>query len=176
MNKNQLLARLTILTLLVMLLSACGGAVTATPAEVTAPTSAPAAVEPPGPAAIAQSFYQAMNAADIDAAMALVAEDVKCRGACYLNGKESFRSFMQGSINMGGHVELSDLQVDGNKVSYRWTAYNTDNIPVAYGTETLQVESGLIGFMETLPGTGAPQAENVPDPVKVTQNYYEALN
>ena len=40
MNKNQLLARLTILTLLVMLLSACGGAMTATPAEVTAPTSA----------------------------------------------------------------------------------------------------------------------------------------
>lgn len=102
---------------------------------------------------VVQEYYEALNAGDIETAMALVSEDVKCRGACYLNGKTSFRSFMQGSINMGGRVELRDLQVDGDKVSYNWTAYNTDDVPVALGTETLQIENGLIILMETQTGS-----------------------
>jgi ketosteroid isomerase-like protein len=107
------------------------------------------AVTASDPAAIAQSFYQAINEGDIDAAMQLVAEDVKCRGACYLSGKQSFQSYIQGSINMGGRVELSDLQVNGESVTYIWTAYNTDGVQVALGEETLQIQSGKIILLET---------------------------
>jgi ketosteroid isomerase-like protein len=107
------------------------------------------AVTASDPATIAHSFYQAINEGDIDAAMQLVAEDVKCRGACYLSGKQSFQSYIQGSINMGGRVELSDLQVNGESVTYIWTAYNTEGVQVALGEETLQIQSGKIILLET---------------------------
>jgi ketosteroid isomerase-like protein len=113
----------------------------------------PSAAVQVDPAAIAQEFYKATNAGDLEAAMALVAEDVKCRGSCYLNGKESFRSFIQGSINIGGgggRVELSDLNVDGDKVTYTWEAFSKDGFFQARGVETLQIQDGLIVLMETI--------------------------
>ena len=139
MNTKRLLS--TVMLLLVtasLLLAACAPAAPATPAAAD-------------PTAIAQEFYKATNAGDIEAAMALVAEDVKCRGGCYLTGKEAFRSFIQGSINLGrgGHVELSDLQVEGDKVTYYWKAYNKDGNLSASGVEALQIRDGLIILMET---------------------------
>jgi ketosteroid isomerase-like protein len=47
--------------------------------------------KPSDPSAIAQNFYQALNAGDLEAAMTLVADDVKCRGECYFTGKDLFR-------------------------------------------------------------------------------------
>jgi ketosteroid isomerase-like protein len=105
------------------------------------------------PATVAQSFYQALNEGNLDAAMQLVAEDIKCRGACYLSGKQSFQFYIQGSINMGGRVELSDLQVNGDSVTYIWTAYNTDGSEVALGEETMQIQNGQIILFETQLGT-----------------------
>ena len=180
MNKKRLFLTLTILTVASLFLAACGSAAPATPtsAPVMDLTSEPVVTLPDvDPATIAQDFYKAINAQDIEAAMALVADDVKCRGACYLTGKASFRSFMQGSINMGGHVELADLKVDGDKVSYVWTAYNTDNVPVAHGSETLQIQNGLIILMETQSGVApAAPAASTSDPVAVVGQFYELLN
>jgi ketosteroid isomerase-like protein len=130
------------------------GKITFDGTEDTAPQPAQApALEPVDPAAIAQEFYRAANAGDLEAAMVLVAEDVKCRGGCYLTGKESFRSYIQGSINLsaGGRVELSDLQVEGDKVTYRWEAFNKDGNFVASGVEVLQIQNGKIILMEILP-------------------------
>ena len=141
--------------ILAQALAACG--TTAPTAPASEPTAAPpvptATPEPVDPAAIAQEFYKATNAGDLEAAMALVAEDVKCRGGCYLTGKEAFRSYILGSINLGngGQVELSDLQVEGDKVTYRWEAYNKDGSFVASGVEALQIQDGKIILMEILP-------------------------
>jgi hypothetical protein len=142
--------------ILAPLLVACGTAAPAAP--VSEPTTAPSVPtstpEPVDPAAIAQEFYRATNAGDLEAAMALLAENVKCRGGCYITGKEAFRSYIQGSINIGGggsRVELSDLQVEGDKVTYRWEAYNKDGNFVASGVETLQVKDGQIILMEIQP-------------------------
>jgi ketosteroid isomerase-like protein len=117
----------------------------------TEDTAPPQAQESADPSAIAQEFYSAVNAGDIEAAMALVAEDVKCQGGCYLNGKEAFRSYILGSIKLarGGHVELSDLQVEGDNVTYYWKAYNKDGNLSASGVEALQIKDGLIILMET---------------------------
>jgi hypothetical protein len=80
---------------------ACGTAARDVPTSVptTAPPSTPTATitpEPADPAAIVQSFYQAYNEGDVEAALTFVADDIKCRGHCYLKGKESFRSFIEG--------------------------------------------------------------------------------
>ncbi len=180
MNTKYILFILLITLCVAQALAACGTAAPVAP--VSEPTIAPrpavpATSEPVDAATVARSFYEAANAGDIEAAMALVAENVKCRGACYITGKESFRSYIQGSINMGGRVELSDLQVDGEKVSYNWKAYNTDDIPVALGMETLQIENGLIVLMETQTGTvSAAPAANASDPVTVVRQFYELLN
>jgi ketosteroid isomerase-like protein len=113
----------------------------------------PVAAEQPDPAAIAQEFYEATNAGNLEAAMALVAEDIKCRGGCYLTGKEAFRSYIQGGIKLsnGGWVELSGLQVEGDQVSYRWEAYNRDGNLSASGNEVLQIREGKIVLVEILP-------------------------
>jgi len=150
MNTKHLL--FILLVILAQALAACG---TATPAaSASEPTIAPTAMpELANPSAIAQDFYKATNNGDIEAAMALVAEDVQCRGGCYLTGKESFRSWIQGGINSGGRVEISDLKVEGDKVTYNWTAYNKDGVYVAEGVETLQIKDGQIILMESQAGT-----------------------
>ena len=153
MNTKYVL--LILIVILAQALAACGSA--APTAPVSEPTLAPAVPtampEPVDPAAIAQDFYKAVNAGDIESAMALVAEDVKCRVGCYITGKEAFRSFIQGSINIGGggRVDISDLQVEGEKVTYRWEAYNQDGSFVASGGESLQIKNGHIILMEILP-------------------------
>lgn len=161
-----------------LFLAACGSAALATPASnpIIAPTSAPANVlEATDPALVAQNFYAALNAGDVETAMTLVAEDVKCRGECYLDGKESFRFLMQGTVNKGGRMEVKDLQVNGEQVSYAWIAYNIDDVPVASGMETLQIENGLIVLMETQEGF-TPAAADIAQPVDVVRQFYELLN
>jgi DNA-binding beta-propeller fold protein YncE len=176
MNTKRMLFILFITLCVAQALAACGTAVPTAPASepttalpvstaesLVAATAEPAIiVKMTDPAAVARDFYKALNAGNIETAMALVSEDVKCRGACYLNGKTSFRSFMQGGINMGGRVELNDLQVDGDKVSYNWTAYNTDDVPVALGTESLQIQNGLIILMETRSGSAPVEPAEKP--------------
>ena len=106
--------------------------------------------KPSGPDAIAQNFNQAMNNGDIDAAMVLVADDVKCRGECYFTGKDLFRAFIQSGIDRGGRIDISDLKVDGDKVTYNWKAYSDAGFFQAAGTETIQIKDGLIIQMESV--------------------------
>lgn len=79
----------------------------------------------------------------------LVASDIQCRGNCYLNSKQSFQSFIQGSINVGGRVDISDLTVEGDKVTYNWTAYSDAGFFQARGVETLQIKDGKIILMQS---------------------------
>ena len=123
---------LILLVILTQALAACGSAAPAT-----------------DPAAVAQSFYKAVNEGDIDAAMALVADDIKCRGGCYLDGIESFRAYIQGGINGNGPTEISDLKVEGDTVTYNWAAYTKEGFLEARGVETLQIKDGKIILMES---------------------------
>jgi len=100
------------------------------------------------PASIAQNFYRAINDGDIEAAMSLVAENVTCRGQCYFTGKELFRAFMMSSINGGFRIDMSDLTVDGDKVSYIVKVYSKAGFFQGAGKETLQIKDGMIVLME----------------------------
>jgi ketosteroid isomerase-like protein len=98
---------------------------------------------------IAQKHYEAINTGNLEAAMSLVAEDVKCRGTCYLNGKESYQFLVQGFIQTGGRTELSDFVVDGDKVTYNWIGYNQNNAVAGGGTEFMQIKDGKIILIES---------------------------
>jgi ketosteroid isomerase-like protein len=93
---------------------------------------------------IVQKLHEAINTGDIEAAMAYVADDIECRGAVYLTGKESYRSVIQTDINSGSRAEISELRVKGDTVTYNWEAYSKDGFFQARGTETLQIKDGLI--------------------------------
>src|SRR4030095_9054004 len=94
MNTKRILFILFVI--LAQVLAACGTAATpvAPASESTlAPTSASvptATPEPADPAEIVQGFWAAMEAGDVESAMTFLAEDAKCRGACYFSSPESF--------------------------------------------------------------------------------------
>jgi ketosteroid isomerase-like protein len=112
MKTSRFAAAATVLTLL---LSAC-----ATPSP--APTS--------GPAAVVQARYDALNAGNVDAAAALLADDAVfvsspnslARGAT-LKGKGEIRANMQREATSGAKVETSNFQVNGDTVTYSIRAY-----------------------------------------------------
>jgi hypothetical protein len=100
------------------------------------------------PAAIAQSFYQAYNAGDLEALMALAAEDIKVRGGAYLTGKDRFRFNMEADLKQGFQGEIGDLQVDGDTVTYTVRIYNQSGTLLITGEETLHIKDGLIYLID----------------------------
>lgn len=132
-------------------LTACGSPATsvALPSEPTLlPTSAPAptvAPEPADPAAVVQSFWDSLKAEDIDAAMALLSEDVKCRGACYITGKESVRFYVQGIIDAGLVTEINNLTIEGDTVTYLYKVFRNGFLVEENAEgESMQVVDGKI--------------------------------
>jgi len=99
---------------------------------------------------IVQQYYALINAGDLDGSMAFVADDVKCRGACYLTGKAAYQAYVQGIIHGGGRKELSDFAVDGDKVTYLYAFYNKGGHDVVIsGTEFMQLKDGKIILIES---------------------------
>ena len=106
---------------LALAMTACNAATpTSAPTAVPTivPTLVPTSTPTPDPAAVVQSFWNAMEAKDVQAAMALVADDAKCRGACYFSGPDSFNAYLQGIIKAGLTTEIGDLKVEGDTVTY----------------------------------------------------------
>jgi hypothetical protein len=68
---------------------------------------------------------------------------------CHLDGKGSFQSFIQGGMNAGGRLDISELTIEGDKVTYNWTAYSDAGFFQARGMETLQIKDGKIIFMQS---------------------------
>src|SRR5687768_15941734 len=106
----------TLVVFLVGLISGC-----AAPAPTTTPTAAPTSTLPSptlasptvsvaDPAAVVQGFWDALSERDLDAAMTFLADDIQCRGMCYLNGKKSLRFFLQGRLETGIVFEIHHLQ------------------------------------------------------------------
>ncbi len=95
-----------------------------------------------------QSFYKAFNDGDIDATMAFVADDIKCRGHCYITGKEAFRSFIHGGINGGDQIEISDLRVSEDKVIHNYEVYRSGVLTARGVDAVLQIRDGKIILFE----------------------------
>ena len=99
---------------------------------------------------IVQQYYGLINAGDLEGAMSFVAEDVKCRGACYLTGKTAYQAYIQGLIHRGGRKELSDFRVAGDKVTYLYAYYDKNGRDVIIsGAEFMQFKDGKIILIES---------------------------
>lgn len=143
-------------------LAACGAPATqAAPEPTLVPTSMPDPVQP-DPIAVVQAFFTARNAKDIDAAMALVAENARWRGTPTLTGKASIRSFLEGDVNAGYTNEISDLRSTKDRVTFTWSAYLNGTLQVT-GEDTFVVEDGLITTFESYAVLGSDIRPDIPE-------------
>ena len=143
----------TIMLFVLGLISSC-----ATPAQIitTVPelklTLPPAMFPAPiaDPAQVVQGFWKAMNKRDLDGAMAFLTDDIQCRGACYLNGKEALQSLIQGIFKLErvGEIEIHSLQVEGDTVTYLVDYYSKEGILKASREEVMRIQDGKIIYWE----------------------------
>jgi ketosteroid isomerase-like protein len=150
--------------ILAQVLAACGSPAPATesPTEPTlVPTSVPEPVGP-DPIAVVQDFYAALKVNDVDAAMALVAEEARWRGTPTLTGKDRIREYLQGGIDAGFTTEISDLRATKGRVTFTSEAYK-NSLAQASGEETYTVENGLITSFESYAVLGSDIRPNIPE-------------
>jgi len=126
-----------LIVILIPGLSACGGA--STGAIIPEAASADEVV---------QGFYQALNDGDLESAMRFVADDIECRGHCYITGKDSFQTFIQGNIDHNDQFEISELKVDGDKVTFNYVIHRGDSIFARGVDSVMQVQDGQIIYFE----------------------------
>lgn len=129
---------LCLFVLLASILTACG-----------APAPAPA-----DPATIAQGFWDAVIAKNIDAAMAFVADDVQISGGPFpvspSENKAEFSAFMSSETKGGVTFEISDLKlVSGDTVTFNQKVYDNSGSLIASGPGRFQVnKNGKIILMK----------------------------
>lgn len=139
--------------ILAQALAACGTAAPEVPTSVptTAPPLTPTSTVTPesaDPTAVVQSFYKAYNDGEVEAALAFIADDINCRGHCYLNGKEAFRSFIEGDMNSGAQIEISDLRVSQDKVIFNYKLYKSGSLSATGVDAAMQIKDGRIILFE----------------------------
>jgi limonene-1,2-epoxide hydrolase len=127
-------AYLCFVLLIFGILSACGTA---------APTSA-------GPITIAQGFWDAINAKNVDAAMAFVADDVVIRGGLNpLSGKAELGAFLSSELEKGMTFEISDLVSSAkDEVTYTMKIYTNGTMLVSSPFLRIQVRDEKIVLVE----------------------------
>jgi hypothetical protein len=131
---NTKIKYLLLFVSLTMILTACGA---------PAPTAA-------DPVTIAHGFWDAINAKNVDAAMAFVADDIVTDGfdAHYTN-KADFRTFWLSSVKNGDTYEITDLKLTSeDKVTYHIKIYLRGNTEITNTLGILQVKDGKIVYME----------------------------
>ena len=119
---------------LAMILTACGA-------------PAPAAADP---VTIAQGFWDAVIAKDIDAAMAFVADDVVTDGLpAHFTNKADFSAFMVSAEKNGTTLEITDLKLASeDTVTYTMKVDLRGNTEPFSGLGKLQVKDGKIVYIE----------------------------
>ena len=120
--------------LLAMILTACGA---------PAPTAA-------DPVTIAQGFWDAIHAKNVDAAMAFVADDIVTDGLpAHFTNKADFSAFMVSGEEDGSTFEITDLKLASeDTVTYTMKLYLRGNTEAFTGLAKLQVNDGKIVYME----------------------------
>jgi ketosteroid isomerase-like protein len=101
------------------------------------------------PAAVVTAYYEAALAGDIDAYLALVADDavVVIPGFGTYTGLEEIRAWMEGLSALNAHSEYEILQVEGDTVTLR-TTYTDDDFRalgvVLEADEVIVVQDGKV--------------------------------
>ena len=141
----------TFMLLVLGLISGCTTPVqiiTAVPELTLPPVVFPVAVAEP--AEVVQGFWEAMDARDLDGAMLFIAEDVQCRGGCYLNGKKAVESLIQGifKLVLVVKIEIHDLKIEGDTVTYVVDYYSREDVIKSSTIGVMRVQNGKIIYWE----------------------------
>ncbi len=143
---------LLMLSLMLLILAACAVPAAAPPPPTATPEPPPA----PDPTTIVQALADALNAGDLDATMALIADDAVFQMDFYdetLIGADQFRALFGELIAGHFRIEALPQEVDGGTVT---TATKTwgDGIPGGgpnVATEVYVVENGKITSISWTP-------------------------
>ena len=126
-----------LIAMVVLVMAACG-------------PSAPSAVAPVAgtePAAVAQVIHTAMNAQNLEAAMALIADDAVFKNTppsgATLTGKDAIRVWVQRQVDTKTIGEISDLKVTGDRVTFNAKA-TRGGAPLAGGPAAIIIKNGKI--------------------------------
>ena len=139
-------ALLMIMVLMISALAACGGG-TPPPAPagaVEALQAALAAVNAADPASILKAHYAARNAYDLENALALVADDAvfTTPNGDYA-GKAKIEDLLVTIYSGGNQFTLSDIQVNGNTVTFTVVVDDGSGNPTTLSGETV-IQDGVI--------------------------------
>lgn len=97
------------------------------------------------PEEVVQGFWDAVNTQDFATAMSLVSDDIICRGTVYMTGKVSFQSYIESAHKGTGRtLEISNLVVEGDTVTYDWRGYDDGFFQLGGTGESMTVENGVI--------------------------------
>jgi ketosteroid isomerase-like protein len=131
---NTKIKYLFLFVLLISILAACGA-------------PAPSVADP---VTIAQGFWDAINAKNVDAAMAFVADDIVTTGFPeHYTNKADFRDFWLYSVDNGDINEITDLKLTSEgTVTYHIKVYLRGNTELVNTIGKLQVKDGKILYME----------------------------
>jgi ketosteroid isomerase-like protein len=101
------------------------------------------------PEALARSAYEALNAGDVESALALYADDAALSLGAFgsFSGKEELRGSFENEVAKHATWELSDFQVEGDTVTFtsRYTNDDLQAIGITLeGTEVITIRDGKI--------------------------------
>ena len=97
------------------------------------------------PEEVVQGFWDAVNNQDFATAMSLVSDDIICRGTVYMTGKVSFQTYIESSHKGTGRtLEISNLVVEGDTVTYDWRGYDDGFFQLGGTGESMTIENGVI--------------------------------
>lgn len=101
------------------------------------------------PEAVIRSVYEALNAGDVEAALAIFADDAVLDLGAFgrFSGKEELRASFEREVSLNAHWELEDAQVEGNTVTFtsRYTSDDMRALGVTLeATEVVTIQDGLI--------------------------------
>lgn len=132
-----------------LVLTACG---ITPPAAASTPTVVPTPTADPLQAAkVVQAFWDALEAGDLEAAIAYIGDDAVCSGFCYFKGKDRFESYLQGYLTGGYSTTISDVRNVGGIVTYSWAVYRNGNfVRSGDNDEVMHVEGGKIVYWENM--------------------------
>jgi len=134
--------------ILAQVVSACGSLLTPVPPTVT-PLPTPT-LDPLEAAKIVQAFWDALEAGDVETAMAYVDDEAVCSGRCYFTGKAAFHYYLQGYVRAGHVTKISDVKNVGSIVTYSWEVYRKGYfVERGDGDEVMHVENGKIVYWES---------------------------
>lgn len=122
-------------------------------------TPSPAAAQSSDPAAVVRALDAALNAHDADAALALFADDAVIKdgdpavgSSGNFVGKDQIRTWLAVIVDpaLRFSIASSGHQVDGNSVTWSWSASIADFVPLGVdpeqGTSAALVQGGKISF------------------------------